>query len=236
MPAHSRPASPTTGFSALACPRATGAGCNACSTMRARSAPPAARRSKAMSCSLPTRKGRTGTSRRSEASVARRRPGEGRVLLLSEHDADLPLLAVAILVDEAEDARGCTKPLGALFERPNRVGLGQPIDQTLDEEIRPAAVDRLGRDRLRPEQLQRRRALACFYRWQFNVRRLERNASAICVGTEHIHLCRNASLLITRVRFRLTGSSARLSPKRRTWALVPRRARRLACRGHGRSC
>src|SRR5262245_2758878 len=195
-----------------------GAGCNACSTTRARSVPPAVRRLKAMSCSLPTRKGRTGTSKRSEASaalgsgVARRRPGEGRVLLLPEHDADLPLFAVAILVNETEDARRGAKPLGALFERPDRVRLGQPIDQALNEEIRPAAIAFLGRYGLRPEQLQRRRALAYFHRWQFNARRLERDASAICIGTEHTHLCRNASLLIVRVRFRLAGSSARLSP------------------------
>src|SRR5262245_855554 len=181
-----------------------GAGCNACSTTRARSVPPAVRRLKAMSCSLPTRKGRTGTSKRSEASaalgsgVARRRPGEGRVLLLPEHDADLPLFAVAILVNETENARRGAKPLGALFERPDRVRLGQPIDQALNEEIRPAAIGFLGRDGLRPEQLQRRRALASVHWWQFNARRLERNASAICIGTEHIHLCRNASLLIAR--------------------------------------
>src|SRR5262245_14005423 len=217
MPARSRPASPTTGFSALACPPATGAGCNACSTMRARSAPRAVRRSKAMSCSLPAGKGRTGTSKRSEASaalgsgVAHVRPGEGGALL-AEHDADFPLFAVAILVDETEDARRGAKPLGALFERPNCVRLRQPIDQALNEEIRPGAIGLLGRDDLRPEQLQRRRALACFHRWQFNARRLERNASAIHIGTEHIHLCRNASLLIARVRFRLAGSSARLLP------------------------
>src|SRR4029453_13008049 len=161
MPARSMHASPTTGFSARACPRAMGAGCNACSRRRARSVPPAVRRSKGMNCSLPTRKGRTGTSRRSEASaalgsgVARVQPGSVR---LAEHDADLPLFAVAILVDETEDARGGAKPPGALFERPDRVRLGQPIDQALNEEIRSAAIGFLGRDGLRPEQLQRRRA------------------------------------------------------------------------------
>src|SRR5262245_11353952 len=213
MPARSRRASPTTGFSARACLRATGAGCNACSTTQARSVPPAARRSKAMSCSLPMRKGRTGTSRGSEASaalgVARVRPGRVR---LAEHDADFPLFAVAIGVNETEDARRGAKPFCALFQRPDRVRLGQPIDQALNEEIRPGAIGLLGRDDLRPEQLQRRRALARFHRWQFNARRLERNASAIHIGTEHIHLCRNASLLIARVRFRLAGSSARLLP------------------------
>src|SRR5262245_19612733 len=184
-----------------------GAGCNACSTMRARSVPPAVRRSKAMNCSLRTPKGRT--SERSEVSaafgsgVARCRAGRVR---LTEHDTDLPLFAVAILVDETEDACRGAKPLGALFERPDRVGLRQPIDQALNEEIRPGAIGLLGRDDLRAEQLQRRRALAYFHRWQLNARRVERDASAICIGTEHIHLCRNASLLIARVRFRLAGS------------------------------
>src|SRR5262245_55781314 len=216
MPARSRRASPITGSSARACLRATDAGCNVCSTMQARSAPRAVRRSKAMSCSLPAGKGRTGTSRRREASaalgsgVARVRPGR---VGLAEHNADLPLFAVAIRVDETEDARRGAKPFRALFERPDRVRLRQPIDQALNEEIRPGAIGLLGRDDLRPEQLQRRRALACFHRWQFYARRLERNASAICVGTEHIHLCRNASLLIARVRFRLAGSNARLSPQ-----------------------
>src|SRR5262245_46733556 len=164
---------------------ATGAGCNVCSTTQARLAPRTVRRSKATNCSRAAGKGRTGTSRRSDASaalgsgVARVRPGRVR---LAEHDADLPLFDVAIRVNETEDARRGAKPFGALFERPDCVRLRQPIDQALNEEIRPGAIGLLGRDDLRPEQLQRRRALADFDRWQFNAGRLERNASAICVG------------------------------------------------------
>ena len=119
---------------------------------------------------------------------------ESRVLACDDN-TDFPALALTILVDKTENAGRGAKPLCAFIERPDRIGLGQPLHESLNQKIGHPAAGICGIGALRAKAARRRLTFARFHLRQFEAARLKRGTSAFWAGTEHVHLARKTSRL-----------------------------------------
>ena len=54
---------------------------------------------------------------------------------LEQHNTELPLIAIVRLVNKTENAGGRAQPFRTILERPDRIGLRQSVQESLNEKI-----------------------------------------------------------------------------------------------------